>query len=508
MDAERANQRPQDLSAEELSAVVAEIERRVRARHPSGVIGSSGIVLPDLMPLVHARDAAEAKVAAIGTVNPRPPGLANNLIQFFKRNLSRALGWFGRGQVDFNRGVAAYLHANLEALSESRRAMGELVRFSEDSLGRLDARLQEAAARHQALADSHQAVAEAHSRQIDDVYRELSRELAAMRAHWAEWRPAWEERITRGEVNLLRTVAEMQGAFQHRTTLLEANFRDLVKAQHADYNTALERVAQDVQKRLWADLEKVRADYERMIHTELRMIRQRASSVVAAPAVSGVPAAPPAAAAPQVDWLAFSNRFRGSEDGIRAQQQLYVERFAGMQQVLDLGCGRGEFLEAAQAAGIGARGIDANADVIAICRAKGLDAEVADLFGYLDAAAPGSLDGVYCSQVVEHLPPAALPDLVAKIARVLRRGGLAAFETPNPECLAIFATHFYLDPTHTRPVPPGLLSYYLTDAGFGNVEVVRLHPAVETMPSLAALPEAVREQFFGALDYAVFARKL
>lgn len=498
MDAERANERPQDLSADEVAAVVADIERRVRARHPAGAIGASGILLPDLMPLVHARDAAEAKVAAIGSVNPRPPGLVNNVIQACKRNLARALGWFGRGQVDFNRGVTSYLHANIEALSENRRAMGEIVRFTEDALARFDIRLKE-------LTDAHHAVAGAHAQQIADIYRELSRELAGIRAHWTEWRPAWEERITRGEVNLLRTVAEMQGAFQHRTTLLEANFRDLVRAQHADYNTALEKVAQDVQKRLWADLEKVRADYERMIHTELRMIRQRA--VAEAPAAA--PAPPVSASpAPNVDWLAFSNRFRGSEDEIRGQQQLYVERFAGMQQVLDLGCGRGEFLEAAQAAGIGARGIDANPDVIAICRAKGLQAEAADLFGYLDAAAPGSLDGVYCSQVVEHLPPAALPDLVAKVARVLRRGGLAAFETPNPECLAIFATHFYLDPTHTRPVPPGLLSYYLTDAGFGNVEVVRLHPAVETMPALAALPEPVREQFFGSLDYAIFGRKL
>lgn len=499
MEAERPNERPQDLSAEELSAVVAEIERRVRARHPSGAIGASGILLPDLMPLVHARDAAEAKVAAIGTVNPRPPGLLNNVIQAGKRQLARALGWFGRGQVEFNRSVTAYLNANIEALDESRRALGELVRFTEDALGRLEARLRE-------TAESHEAVAAAHSRQIEDVNRELSRELAGIRSHWAEWRPAWEERITRGEIQLLRTVAEMQGAFQHRTTLLETNFRDLVKAQHADYNTALERVAQEVQKRLWADLEKVRTDYERLIHTELRLIRQRAVGDAAPPPPA--PAAAPGAAAPEVDWLAFASRFRGSEDGIRGQQELYVARFAGMQHVLDLGCGRGEFLEAARAAGIGARGVDANAEVVAVCRSKGLEAEIADLFDYLDRVAPGSLDGVYCSQVIEHLPPAALPELITRVARALRRGGLAAFETPNPECLAIFATHFYLDPTHTRPVPPALLSYYLTEAGFGNLEVVRLRPAVETLPALAALPDAVREQFFGALDYAIFGRKL
>jgi O-antigen chain-terminating methyltransferase len=83
-----------------------------------------------------------------------------------------------------------------------------------------------------------------------------------------------------------------------------------------------------------------------------------------------------------------------------------------------------------------------------------------------------------------------------------------AIETPNPECLAIFATHFYLDPTHTRPVPPPLLAFYLEEYGMGNIEVQRLAPAVETNPSLASLPEDVRQAFFGGLDYAVLARRL
>ena len=81
-------------------------------------------------------------------------------------------------------------------------------------------------------------------------------------------------------------------------------------------------------------------------------------------------------------------------------------------------------------------------------------------------------------------------------------------ETPNPECLAIFATHFYLDPTHTRPIPPPLMAFYLEEAGLGRIEVERLYPAVDTMPSLAALPEDFRKEFFGSLDYAIFGRKL
>ena len=94
------------------------------------------------------------------------------------------------------------------------------------------------------------------------------------------------------------------------------------------------------------------------------------------------------------------------------------------------------------------------------------------------------------------------------LGQKLRLGALVAIETPNPECLAIFATHFYIDPTHTRPVPAPLLRFYLEESGFGGVQIERLAPAVESMPALADLPAAVRDAFFGGLDYAIFARKL
>jgi O-antigen chain-terminating methyltransferase len=173
-----------------------------------------------------------------------------------------------------------------------------------------------------------------------------------------------------------------------------------------------------------------------------------------------------------------------------------------------LGCGRGEFLEAARDAGLGASGIDQSDECIALCRAKGLHAEKADLFAYLDALADQSLGGIYCSQVVEHIDPHLLPDLIFLMAKKLRSGALAVIETPNPECLAIFSTHFFLDPTHTRPVPPRLLGFYMEEAGFGRLEMERLSPAVDSMPALGELPAAFREQFFGGLDYVIFGRKL
>jgi O-antigen chain-terminating methyltransferase len=93
-------------------------------------------------------------------------------------------------------------------------------------------------------------------------------------------------------------------------------------------------------------------------------------------------------------------------------------------------------------------------------------------------------------------------------AAKLAPGGLLAVETPNPECLAILASHFYLDPTHQHPVPALLLSFYLEEFGFGELQTHRLTPAVDTMPALSSLPPDFRDAFFGALDYAILAKKL
>jgi O-antigen chain-terminating methyltransferase len=448
-----------DPKGEELAAVIAEIKQRVRARNPNGM-AAGNVPLPDLMPLLHARDAAEAKVASIGTVNPRPGGLKNSIIQSVKRTIARALDWHVREQVEFNRGVMACVQATIENLTECKRAL---------SLMAGDAR-----------------------------------ELKDIRDHWPEWRAGWEQKLTHTEIQFLRSVSELQAAFQHRVTLMDANYREQMKAQHADFVRAMELKSEQMQQRFWDEVVRARADYERLIHSELRLVRQRASL---ARAVEQVPQSAPAEFA-NVDWLKFAEKFRGSEEDIRARQSMYVSRFREHAPVLDLGCGRGEMLQVFREASIAARGIDSNDDSVALCQANGLDVEKADLFQHLADLPDGSLGGVICCQVAEHLPPARLPEMIRLAHAKLRAGGLIAIETPNPECLAIFATHFYIDPTHRHPLPPVLVSFYLEEAGFGLVDVERLSPAIESMPSLAELPEAFRDKFFGSLDYAAFGVKL
>ena len=476
----------------ELTAIIRAVRDRVRSRYPepgtastpnrnngSAEMPSVRVAVTDLMPIVHARDAAQAKIAAIGSVNPRGGGLANRIIQAVKNMVARGLRWFVRDQVTFNREIVAGLEAVIETLNEHNRAMLQLASQVNDLASGTIAPLKQEAA--------------------------LLRDLGQ---HWIHWRTEWEGKLAANEIQFLRSVADLQGAFQHRATLMESNFRGIVQAQHQDYLGALDRANVDIQKRLWTDLQNVRREYDRLIHDELRIIRLRNSG---SPSVDARRSPAPAAtsqSAPALDYTRFAYRFRGTEEDVRRNHEIYKPYFADCDDVLDIGCGRGEFLEFMRDLGVRARGIDLGEESVAQCQGKGLDAELADLFPYLEAQPEGEFDGIFSSQVVEHLDPARLPRMIRLCASKLRRGGILAIETPNPECLAIFATYFYLDPTHTRPVPHPLLEFYMKEYGMGGIEVLKFSPAVESWPEIAELPEQFRERFFGDLDYAIIGRKL
>ncbi len=487
------------MESAELIAILREVRDRVRARHPQTAGGAAEIPLADLTALVHARDAALGKAAAIGTVNPRRGGVGNALVQAWKRLVARVLDWHVREQVVFNREAMACIDATIEALADTNRALASAT-----------------AAHNAALSDisGHIAAMEKLVGEQSTAMQGAEQELGDIRKHWVEWRAGWEYKLGQNEVQFLRGLADLQSAFAHRADLMDANYRDTARGQHADFRAALDTHTVDIQRRLWADLEKVKLEYERLIFTELRVIRQRLWAMGAMDARGGAAPAggagePPSAAAPEaLDYSRFAERFRGSEEHTRAGQRMYLDYFAGRAGVLDIGCGRGEFLDILREAGVPASGIDLSEECVAVCREKGLEAQVADLFAYLAALPESSLDGIFCAQVVEHLPPARLPEMIRLCASRLAHDGVLVIETPNPECLAIFATHFYLDPTHVRPVPAPLLGFYFDESGLGVIEIRKLYPAVETVPALASLSEDLRTALFGGLDYAIIGKKL
>jgi len=480
-----------------LEQAVREIRERVAARHPQGERSRFGVTLADLLPLLHSRDAAEAKVAAIGTVNPRPPGLKNNLVQSWKRFLARILDWHVREQVEFNRGSVNAIQATLEALKEHNRSLEQIAGALEENARRndeLESRVQSYAVRLDAT-EGRAIVAEREAANL----RERARELADVRVHWHEWRLEWERKLSINEVQFLRSVADLNGAYQHRTSQLEANFRSINDRQHRDFEGLVARSNDEVQARFWADVAKLREEYERMIHAELRSIRQKTFAAAALPGPVPEPA---------YDFVHFADRFRGPQEYVRSNFAAYLPLFAGRPNIVDLGCGRGEFLELLAENGMTATGVDGDPESVGMCLAKSLNAVEADLFAWLEAQPDHSLDGVFCGQVIEHLPPPLVPRLFNLCAAKSRPGAIAVFETPNPECLAIFASHFYLDPTHQRPVPSALAAFYLQEAGYGRLEIRSLAPAIESMPSLASLPPDFRAAFFGGLDYAIIGTRL
>src|SRR5581483_1453871 len=223
------------------------------------------------------------------------------------------------------------------------------------------------------------------------------------------------------------------------------------------------------------------------------------------------------------DYVGFEDRHRGSEEEVRSRQRAYLDAFRGAAPVLDVGCGRGEFLDLLREAGIAASGVDRSLDLVLHCREKGHDVVHADAFVHLDALDDSSLGGIFAAQFVEHLHPAQIVRFVRLCARRLRPGGRLVLETPNPQCLAIFARSFYMDFSHVWPCHPEAMRYLLESEGFTDVRLVFSSPVDPTLgfPPLASsepfgehagrfdrTAEFVNALLLGPQDYAVIGRRM
>jgi O-antigen chain-terminating methyltransferase len=240
-----------------------------------------------------------------------------------------------------------------------------------------------------------------------------------------------------------------------------------------------------------------KGERERLLHElEERLLRLERRPEGAPTTVA---AQPGAAALP--DYFAFESRMRGPTALVRERQRPYVEDLRELAPVLDVGCGRGEFVALLRDAGIDARGVDANADMVAYARGEGLDVEQGDLLAHLEGVADESLGAMFAGQVVEHLPPAALLRLLELAHAKLRPGGLLIAETINP-LSPLALRNYYADLTHAQPLVPETLTQLVRHAGFRDVETRYLHE-----PERGDLTGPVAEILFAPLDYAVLARK-
>ncbi len=246
----------------------------------------------------------------------------------------------------------------------------------------------------------------------------------------------------------------------------------------------------------------------------LRLKCSRGMPVQNTPAVSPVPAVRESSSEYDcIDYFDFENHFRGSIEGIKRAQMIYLPYFKGKQHVVDIGCGRGEFLSLMQESGIPAQGVDIYSPYVEYCRMKGLSAVCQDGAAYLEACP--EVDGIFLGQVVEHMKTGEIIRICELAYDKLPEGGCLVMETPNPTTLAIYTNAFYLDPSHAKPVHPQTLRYLLEKAGFRKVEIL-FTPASRPSESIPALDIPGAEEFnqamhkvsellYGSQDYAVIA---
>ena len=292
----------------------------------------------------------------------------------------------------------------------------------------------------------------------------------------------------RSEAEAARTVEAAPASGGPLRRRLARAAEPLARAQRA-FNDAMLRVTDELSERIDGASSRAEAAERRVRELEERLLRLERRGT-----------APPATVASQSrqdavpDYFAYETRMRAPTAEVRERQRPYVDLLRAHTPVLDVGCGRGELLSLLREADIAARGVDANADMVAFAQGEGLDVAHADLFDALADAS--SLGAVTALQVVEHLPPDALVRFLALAHAALAPGGLLIAETINPASPAALR-HFFADLTHAQPLVPETLELLAQQAGFARTEIRYLNAP----PQHADV--RLNEQLFAPLDYAL-----
>jgi len=263
-------------------------------------------------------------------------------------------------------------------------------------------------------------------------------------------------------VQLVNTLAPILSSLEQ-----VERYREALAARERRMELAFDQLRAEQQ-----ELRTVVAVLRQSNHDLTRELSQRPASAGVAPAAS-VPTAAGVTSSEALShkYVGFEDQFRGAPEEIRARLAGYLEIFAGASDVLDIGCGRGEFLALLQERGVRARGIDINDSMVEVCVQKGLEASKADALEYLRAQPSGSLGGLLAAQVVEHLDPSYLTGLLDAAYTALRPGAPIVLETINPACWFAFFESYVRDITHVRPLHPDTLKFLLQASGFSGVEI-------------------------------------
>jgi SAM-dependent methyltransferase len=214
-------------------------------------------------------------------------------------------------------------------------------------------------------------------------------------------------------------------------------------------------------------------------------------------------------------YVSFEDQFRGTREDIKERCRVYLPlmKEAGLgtdaMPILDLGCGRGEWLELLREAGLQARGLDSNPILVEECRKRELEVVEGDLIAYLRSLPDASVGGVTGFHILEHLPFEILINALDETVRVLQPGGLAIFETPNPQNVLVGSCNFYIDPTHRRPLHSQMMQFLAEARGLCHVQILYLHPSeISPLRENTEVAKRFNEYFYGPMDYAIVGRRV
>ena len=333
---------------------------------------------------------------------------------------------------------------------------------------------------------------------VDHINRNA---LVGIEAHHASARAvAWVEDTVQAVLDETQRHQEALAAWERRTSQATAS----IAAAQGELRTSIAVLQQAAQ------------------HLKQEVARLGEASRARTPGEAGGPAPPATPSLPAATYVGFEDQFRGSPDEIRRRLADYVPIFEESRDVLDVGCGRGEFLALLRERAIGARGVDLNGAMVDVCREQGLDAEHTDALAYLRQQPHGSIGGLFAAQVIEHVEPRYLTALLEAAFDKLRPGAPIVLETINPACWFAFFESYIRDLTHVRPVHPDTLQFLLVAAGFQQVEIryrspypeheklqpFAPHPSLgDVVDTLNANVERLNRLLFTWLDYAAVGRR-
>jgi O-antigen chain-terminating methyltransferase len=361
-----------------------------------------------------------------------------------------------------------------------------------------------------------------HHKELTDALQQISAQLLEMTQRAAELQQANE--IFLGQYNDLLTnhheleirLVETRNYIDHSalrlSEQLSAYSQDLAKQQQV--LTQLQHTATQQQAET---REQIQSLLVRQQNAGFELLMQERRLTVLLEEAKRNSASFIGAAANEEDHLldafyaSFEDEFRGPRDEVRQRLQVYIPILKEAQisgGVLDLGCGRGEWLQLLSSEGIKARGVDLNRVFIEECSGAGLNVIEEDALVHLRCLPDASLNAVTAFHLVEHLGFEKLIKLIDEIMRTLKPRGMLIFETPNPENFMVGSCNFYADPTHRHPIPSQTLKFLLEARGFQSIDILKLRPwDAAKIEGDSELVKRFNEYFYSAPDYGIVARK-